>query len=159
MLSIKNSKGLSKNELLKINELFSICLGYDGYSNISDCHIISSNMAITQTDPTLYDIHNVLSNEYVIFEMISNKVSGALGIVTSNNIAFINQLHILDTYDAKLGKKLIGMVQMITKNVLLVVINKNNSNLIEFYKHIDFIFCELEDIDYDEASEVVMMRI
>jgi hypothetical protein len=151
MLSIKNTKGLSKNELLKINELFDACLG-------------SSNLIIDEssnlTDLISYDIHNVLSNDYIIYEMVNGlKILGFLGLVTSGKIAIISELQILDKQDIKLAKKLIGMIQMISRNPVLVVISKNNTEMIEFYKNINFDFCNLEYIDYDEETEVVMMKI
>lgn len=164
MLSIKNSKGLSKSELLKINDLFSVCLGCsndicsDICYDIDTSNIITSNIPIHQ-DLSVYDTYNVLLNDYVIYEMQNGSISGFLGLVTSDKIAMVHQLHMLDTSDIKLGKKLIGMVQMVTKHTLLVVISKNNTDLIEFYKNINFNLCALEDIDYDVETEVVMMKI
>lgn len=172
MLSIKNSKGLSKNELMKINELIGGSNFVDASndmntsnintSNINTSNINTSNISVN-IDISFYDTYNVLSNDYVIYEMINgpigSKISGVLGIVTTDKITMINQLHLADAYDIKLGNKLIGMIQMITKNQLLVVINKNDLNLIDFYKHINFIFCKLDDIDYNEDTEVVMMKI
>lgn len=162
MLSIKNSKGLSKNELLRINELINSCMGYSNLCIIDSCCYDNSNVSsnIIQPDISVYDTHNVLSNEYIIYEMINNsKISGFLGLISSDKIAMINQFHMIDKNDIKLGKKLIGMIQMVTKNKLLAVIRKNNFELVEYYKKLNFIFCELEDIDYDEEIEVVMMKI
>jgi hypothetical protein len=149
MLCIKNTKGLSKSELMKLNNLLTP--GYDT-SNILDTHNI-----------TELDTNNILYNDYIIYESSDNKISGLIGISANNTakLAMINTLFVADMHTEAgtvLGKKLIGMVKMITKNSLLAIVKKTDSALIQYYRNLHFGFSEL-DIDYDAQSEVIMTAI
>lgn len=144
MISIKNTKGLSKSELEKLNSFIDLCYNT---SNVYDD----------------IDTHNVLSNDYVIYEAYDNKVSGYLGIITSNSdkVTVMNHLHISAVYTAEksliLAAKLIDMVKMIAKNTLMVILKKSDCKLIEFYHKLDFAICKCE-VDYDADTEVVLTK-
>jgi hypothetical protein len=160
MLSIKNTKSLSKKELIKINELikrFDNSLAEDDTKNdqddiidLSDTGECCSNIPFVSED---HDLYNVLYNDYVIYEMANTDMSGVLGISINNEdkTALINQFYVSNGNFA-LGKKLISMVKIISKNILFMIVEKTNSEFIQFLESLSFEICE------DHEDEILMAQ-
>lgn len=151
MLCIKNTKGLSAVELIKLNSLFT-----------PECNINTSN-SYNSSNISELDTNNILLNDYIIYEASDNKITGLIGISTKNTakLALINNLYVTDMHSeagCTLGKKLVGMVKMITKNVLLAIVKTSDTNLIQYYHNLGFGFSEF-DIDYDTDTETIMAML
>lgn len=175
MLCIKNTKGLCKSELIKLNSLFTpgctsnLCYDLDTTSNYLNTTSSSSTSNINTSNIfdnysiTDLDINNILYNDYIIYEASDNKISGLIGISTKNTakLAMINNLFVLNMHSEAgclLGKKLIGMVKMITKNVLVAIVKNSDSELIRYYHNLGFGSSEI-DIDYDTETEIILAII
>lgn len=134
MLSVKNTKALSKAEIARLNVLIN------SFHN-------------NEYDDTDSDIFNILDNDFVIYEGANNDISGMLGLCVKNDesIAIINQFYVLDG-NLTLASKLISMIKMISKNTLLMIVEKSNSEFIEFLKTFSF------DIYQDLDTEIIMQQ-
>jgi hypothetical protein len=141
---------------MKLNSLFTpVC--------IQELEHNSSNLDIDSLEPSEpsdpSDTNNILLNDYVIYEATDNKISGMIGInSTSDKLAIINNLYIKDIKSDSgiiLGKKLIGMVKMITKNALLVTVKKDDQDLIAYYQKLGFGTSTMQ-IYYDTDTEIIL---
>ncbi len=159
MLSVKNTKSLSQKEIIKINALIrrfddnmeeKDTRPDDDTIDLSDIREYCSNVPVIEQD---HDLYNVLYNDYVIYEMANSDMSGVLGLSINNEdkTALINQFYVANG-NFTLGKKLISMVKIISKNTLFMIVDKTNLEFMNFLQSIGFEICE------DLEGEVLMAQ-